>query len=312
MWALLVLLDGTRTVGQVAAALVHRFPERPESDVRDAVDELYRAGHLYDADAVGAGEPLDERYATTRALWRCMDRTPRPDGGDVQELVRQARVALIGVGGVGCAAAQALTRCGVGGLHLVDPDVVERSNLGHQGLYTRRDLGTPKVIAARRRLRAHNDDVEITVERAPVEGPERLRRLAADHDVLVMAADTPAAIRDWTNEACLATGTPWTYGGYHGPLVQVGAYLPGAGPCYRCARAGDAEPPITAWPGKSPAVHAASSVSAGYAGLTVAHLALSLLTGVPALPHHNEYRLNLVTWRSEIVEAPSAGCPACR
>ncbi|MFD9701501.1 ThiF family adenylyltransferase [Lentzea sp. NPDC059081] len=312
-WALLVLLDGTRAVDQVVAAMVHRFPAHPESDVRDALDVLYREGHLYDADAPDSD--LDQRqreyYSRAQSLWRLMDRTPRRGYWEVQDVLRDAAILQIGVGGVGCGAAMALTQSGVGSLHLMDPDVVELSNLARQCLYTYRDIGAPKVEAATRRLRVHNEDVEITAEQAAVEGPEQLRRLVSDYDLLVMAADAPTQIRDWANGACLVTGTPWVYGGYHGPLLVAGAYRPGFGACFRCTKSPSAEPEITEWPGEVPAFQAASPVSSAYAGITVAHLAMSLLTGVPSLPHNHEYRLNLVKWRSEILTAPSAGCPAC-
>lgn len=179
----------------------------------------------------------------------------------------------------------------------------------HLAADVRTALDTPKVVAATRRLRAHNEDVEITAEQAAVEEPEQLRRLVNDYDLLVVAADAPKQIRDWANGACLATGTPWVYGGYHGPMLMAGAYRPGTGPCYRCTEAAPAELEITEWPGEVPAFQAAGPVTS--AGFAVAHLTMSLLTGVPSLPHDREYRLNTVNWRSQILPAPSAGCPAC-
>ncbi|WP_051173893.1 HesA/MoeB/ThiF family protein [Amycolatopsis orientalis] len=312
-WALLLLLDGKRTVDQVVAAMVHRFPAYEAADVRTALRTLYREGHLYDA---GAPEPrLDPRqreyYSRSQSAWRWMDRTPRRGFWEVQDVLREAAVLQIGVGGVGCGSALALTLSGIGSLHLMDPDVVELSNLARQCLYTYRDIKAPKVVAATRHLRAHNEDVEITAEQAAIEGPEQLRRLVNDYDLLVMAADAPKQIRDWANGACLATGTPWVYGGYHGPMLMAGAYRPGSGPCYRCTKAAPDEVEITEWPGEVPPFQAASPVTSASAGFAVAHLAMRLLTGVPSLPHNREYRLNLVNWRSEILPAPSASCPAC-
>jgi molybdopterin/thiamine biosynthesis adenylyltransferase len=315
VWALLILLDGTRTVDRVVADLVHRFPHHPQADVREAIDDLWAAGHLYDA-AESPPSALTwsqlERYSRAQALWQWMDLTPRVGSWEVPIALRNAKVAIVGVGGVGCIAALALATSGVGQVHLVDEDVVELSNLGRQILYTQTDIGTPKVTAAARRLRAHNSDVEITGEQLTIDGPTRLRRLADDCDILVMAADTPSEIRTWTNTACLAGGRPWVHSGYHGPLLSAGWFRPGTGPCYECARAETATPAITTGPRPAgPAMAAASAVSAGFAGLMAAHATMSLITGVPALPENGELWLNLCTWETSVVTAPEPGCPAC-
>lgn len=324
VWALLTLLDGTLAVDRVVADLVHRFPWHPADEVVEAIGDLWRAGYLENAaaaDPVGLSASERERYGRGRALWRWMDLAPRATGWDVQLALRQARVTVVGVGGVGSTAALALCVSGVGGLHLVEPDVVEVSNLNRQILYTEDDLGRPKVNAAVRRLRAHNGEVAVTGERLLVDGPGVLRRLSAECDVLLMAADTPGEIRSWTNRACRETGTAWVHGGYHGPRVNVGLFQPGTGPCYDCARVATAErqaaePPITLWPGPAGkgAVQAANAVSAGVAGSLAAHAVMSLITGAPALPVNREYGFNLVTLQDAFavdVEAARPDCPAC-
>ncbi|NUT53574.1 MAG: dinucleotide-utilizing protein [Saccharothrix sp.] len=319
-----IIPDGTRTVDQVVAHLVHHIPQLPAVEVGNAIGQLWHAGYLEDA---AAAEPSElsaaerERYGRGRALWRWMDLAPRTTTWDAQLALRQARVTVVGVGGVGSTAALALAVSGVGALHLIEPDVVELSNLNRQILYTEQDLGRPKVDAAVRRLRAHNSEVWVTGERLSVDGPGALRRLAAWCDVLLMAADVPQEIRSWTNRACLDTGTAWVHGGYHGPRVNVGIFRPGTGPCYDCARTANlerlaAEPPITQWPAQASTdvVHAANVVTAGMAGSLAAHAVMSLITGAPALPVNREYGVNLVTLQDTFalgVEEPRADCPAC-
>ena len=75
--------------------------------------------------------------------------------------LNNAKVAIVGAGGLGCAAAMYLAVSGVGQIHLIDHDVVEQSNLSRQILYTNEDLGKSKVIAARNKLLAHNYHIEV-------------------------------------------------------------------------------------------------------------------------------------------------------
>ncbi|GAB3469208.1 PqqD family peptide modification chaperone [Actinophytocola sediminis] len=322
VWALLETLDGTRTVDQVVAELVHRFPDAPAAEIRAEtlrdLEALTMAGFVENAD-----EPVpttltareQERYSRCRALWRWMARRPQRSSWDTQLLLRQARVAVVGVGGTGSTAALSLAMSGVGELHCVEPDLVELSNLSRQVLYTEQDVGERKVDVAVRRLREHNSDIAITGEALTVTGSRSLVELAARFDVLVLAADQPGEIRSWTNRACHATGTPWVHGGYHGPQVNIGLYRPGTGPCYDCLCAEDRERRAPRAPAarKRP-TQASNAVSAGVSGQLAAHAAMTLVTGVPQLPVNREYAVNLVTLDGAVVlavEAPRPDCPTC-
>jgi molybdopterin/thiamine biosynthesis adenylyltransferase len=322
VWALLELLDGSRTVMQVAADLRLSFPHRPAYEVSLAIDELVSAGHVEDADEPepdGLTEVERERYSRSRELFQWMDQVPRRTSWDLQLGLKRAKVAVIGLGGVGSTAALALTASGIGHVHCVDRDVVTLSDLNRQ-LYTEQDLGHPKAEAAVRRLCERNSGVLVTGERRDIDDPQTVQTLATGFDVVVLAADNPTEIRSWTNRACHETGTPWVLGGYHGPLATVGLYRPGTGPCYDCARTAEQDrlaglPPRTGW---SPAVgisppHAANATTAGMTGHLAAHAAISLLTGVPALPVNRQYAVNLVTLESYALgpEAPHPCCPTC-
>jgi molybdopterin/thiamine biosynthesis adenylyltransferase len=323
VWALLALLDGSRTVGQIVDELVRRFPARSPREVRQAVDDLNAAGHLEDASETELSESERQRYSRSRAFWRSVDRTPGRRSWDAQLRLRQARVAIIGVGGAGGSAARLLAMSGVGQLHCVDADVVELSNLNRQGLFTEQDLGRPKVEAALERLRQHNSHVDLTGSREHIEGPDQLRALAIACDVLLMAADQPSAgeIRSWANQACHATGTAWVHSGYNGPRVSIGVFRPGSGPCYDCARAAERHrrsvgSPRTVWaPGESmKREHAAISSSAAVAGDLAAHAVMSLITGTSDLAVNQEYGLSLATFRDYDtlrLEQPWPGCPTC-
>jgi molybdopterin/thiamine biosynthesis adenylyltransferase len=324
VWALLGLLDGSRTVGQVAVALVQQFAGMSAGDVLDAIDDLTQAGYVEDAAERAPLELSDreqQRYQANRVYWRWVDRTPRHSSWAVQLMLRQARVVVVGIGGVGGAAALELVLDGVGHVHCIDPDTVAWSNLNRQVLFTEADVGRPKVEAAVARLQAHNSEVTVTGERRTIDGPSALQSLAASFDVILLAADQPPEIRSWTNQACLATGTAWVHGGYHGPEVGIGLYRPGTGPCYDCGlteeRTRSAQPSRqTVWP---PAIgvaqpHAVIAATACITGHLAAYATVSLLTGAPQLATNHQFRWNLATLQDVAVlgpDVPSPHCPSC-
>ena len=257
-------------------------------------------------------------------MWRAL-RSVRPpaqlDGRPIHPdvLMRRARVAVIGVGGIGSTAALSLALSGVGELHLVDSEVVEISNLDRHVLFTEQDVGRSKVAAVVAQLCSRNADIKITGEALTVTGPAVLVQLAARFDIVVLAIDQPN-IRSWANRACMQTGTAWIHIGYHGPQVNVGVYRPGSGLCYDCARAEGRERPA-AFPVETPepaqpksAPLGRGAVSAGIAGNLASHAAMSLITGSPQLQPNSEYRFNLVTLNGNVVVSSPVSrqeCPTC-
>lgn len=316
LWTLVNMLDGTRTTGEVIAHLAHGYPHRAGHETLAAIEDLVSEGFVEDAaedhplTIAGAGF---ERYEGARNLWRWMDNSPRHKSWDAQILLAQARVVVIGIGGVGCTAARSLVMSGVGHVHCVDPDVVERSNLGRQSIYVERDVGRPKVEVAVERLPEFNSGVLVTGERLVIDGVEAMRAQAARADVLLLAADSPSEIRSWASQACARTGTQWVHGGYHGPQIGYGLYRPGSGPCYDCLHAGlAAHRRSPAAPGLP--AQAATADTAGMTGHLTAYAALRLLTDVPSFPVNCEYGFNLFTVQHSAARGlaePRPGCPAC-
>jgi adenylyltransferase/sulfurtransferase len=148
------------------------------------------------------------------------------------ERLRRASVLIVGVGALGCAAAEALAAAGVGRLGLVDPDTVERSNLHRQLLHRTADVGRPKVESAAEKLAARYE----TVTLAPV--MVRLDDSNADvllsgHDCVVDATDG-VATKFVVNDAAVRCGRPLVHGGIVRFLGQLMTILPGRSACYRC------------------------------------------------------------------------------
>lgn len=153
-------------------------------------------------------------------------------GREGQERLKAARVLLVGAGGLGSPAGLYLAAAGVGTLGVVDPDVVDASNLQRQILHGTSDLGALKVDSARQRLTDANPHV--AVETLPV-------RLAADnaldvvarYDVVVDGSDN-FPTRYLVNDACVLSGKPNVYGSVYRWEGQLSVFGLQGGPCYRC------------------------------------------------------------------------------
>lgn len=291
VWTMLSAMDGSRSLDQVVAFVAHAHPGQAHEQLRAAAQQLIASGYVEDASASApAGlTPRDVlRHSRSVGYYRWLDLTPRDSLWEPQLRLSRARVTIVGIGGTGGVAAMALAASGVGRLHCVDPDLVELSNLNRQVIYTEGDIGQPKAAAAVTRLQDLNSDVNATGEQTRVSGADDIARLADGCDVLILAADQPPAIRRWANRACLQARRPWVDACYHGPLVQVGAFVPPEGPCFECTRLAmrDQDAELGANTADSDRrleaiMHAVSAVSAGLSGYLAAHLAIALITGIP-------------------------------
>ncbi|MEV6109775.1 ThiF family adenylyltransferase [Streptomyces sp. NPDC051940] len=327
IWDVVESADGTRAVAEIAAAVCARHPDLGAADVAGALEALYEAGFVEDAAAgrpAALSEREAERYGRGMTLLRWLDTTPRASAWEAQVLLKRASVLLIGLGGTGGAVAQQLVASGVGGLHVVDDDTVSLSNLNRQLLYTEADIGRPKVEAGVSRLRALNSHARVSGEVRRITDADGLAALLAPprrYDLLILAADRPAHIRRWANRACLDAGLPWVDGGYSGPLVTAGVFRPGSGPCWLCVHDGEYESADLGLPAGVAEERATAhlpwnpvnAVTATLSGALMTHGALSLLTGIPALPPGLRYGFNLSTPGDEVLldlpRRPS--CPAC-
>jgi molybdopterin/thiamine biosynthesis adenylyltransferase len=256
-------------------------PELTRDGVLDAIDQLVGTGYFEDAATEPAEPSAEARYSRSAAYYSYIDRTPRESIVEVQRLITGAHVTVLGVGGLGSAAAYSLAASGIGGLTLVDPDIVELSNLNRQVLYTTRDIGRPKVEAAAARLAELRPDLHLETRQARVTTEAAVQDLFAESRLIVQCADTPVEIEQWCNRSALRTGVAWVNGAYDGPHVCVTLYQPGAGPCWRCMRLDhyDRDPV----PGDfSGTVHMATAATTNIAGNLAAHVALAALTAVAA------------------------------
>jgi molybdopterin-synthase adenylyltransferase len=146
--------------------------------------------------------------------------------------VRNGKVLVVGVGGLGSPAALALALAGVGTIGLIDPDVVELSNLQRQILHQTSDLGRPKVVSAREKLLRLNPAVEVSTHHERLQA-ENLPRLFRAYDFIIDATDG-VATKFLINDGAVLLGKPFSYGGIVQFTGQTLTVLPRQTTCLRC------------------------------------------------------------------------------
>ena len=150
-----------------------------------------------------------------------------------QKRLADARVLLVGIGGLGSPAAMYLAGAGVGTLGLVDSDVVGLSNLHRQLIYGTDQIGTRKVESARQRLSGINPNVKVipTAERLGSTNASSI--IEAGWDVVLDGTDN-FSTRYVLNDAAMKQKIPVCYGAIDRFEGQVTTFLGHQGPCYRC------------------------------------------------------------------------------
>lgn len=149
-----------------------------------------------------------------------------------QEKLQNASVLIIGVGGLGCPAAQYLVGAGVGRMGLMDHDVVSLSNLHRQILFSEADIGKLKAEVAKRKLRQLNSDVDIEVH-ARAMTPENAEDIIQKYDIILDGTDN-FETKYLINDACLLNKKPWVYASIYKNEGQLSVFNFNNGPTYRC------------------------------------------------------------------------------
>jgi adenylyltransferase/sulfurtransferase len=153
-------------------------------------------------------------------------------GMDGQLKLKQARVLMIGAGGLGAPLGLYLAAAGVGHLGIVDFDVVDFTNLQRQVTFSTNDVGRPKIEAAKERLLAMNPMIEITTHETRLTSANALD-LFKDYDIVVDGTDN-FPTRYLVNDACVLLGKRNVYGSIFRFEGQVSIFGAPDGPCYRC------------------------------------------------------------------------------
>lgn len=194
-------------------------------------------------------------------------------GGKGQRKLLEARVLLIGAGGLGSPAALYLAAAGVGRLGLVDFDLVDLSNLHRQVLHHYHDLGRPKTASAADTIRDINSDVEVVQYQVQLSSENTLD-IMAGWDIVVDGTDN-FPTRYLVNDACVLTRKPNVHGSIFIFEGQATVFLPGQG-CYRCLY------PTPPPPGMVPSCQEAGvlGILPGIVGLVQATETIKLILGL--------------------------------
>jgi len=190
--------------------------------------------YILPAVAGGANETKIERTElTSQDLQRYSRQIMLEEIGFIgMEKLRNSKVCVVGVGGIGNPVVTQLNAMGVGKIRIVDRDVIEISNLHRQHLYTEQDIGKVKVEAAIEHLKRRNADVEI--EALPISvTPYTAENIVKGFDVVIDALDSIDA-RYALNDACIKQHIPLIYAGALGMLGSVCTILPYDSACLRC------------------------------------------------------------------------------
>ncbi len=227
-------------------------------------------------------------------------------GGKGQEKLLNARVLIIGAGGLGSPCALYLASAGVGKIGIVDSDAVELNNLQRQILHSTANVGRPKVESAKERLNSLNPDSEIITHKIRVSS-ENILGLIKDYDIIVDGSDN-FPTRYLVNDACVILKKPLSHGGIFRFDGQAITIIPGESACYRCLFP---EPPP---PGLVPGCQEAGILGAvaGVIGTLQANEVLRYILGIGNLLTGRLIVFNALDASFRQVKVPKdPKCPVC-
>ena len=153
-------------------------------------------------------------------------------GGSGQQKMLDARILLLGAGGLGSPAAYYLAAAGIGNLGIVDFDQVDLSNLQRQIIHSTERIGMLKTESAKKTIQALNPDVNVTLYNEKMDS-NNIMSLIKDYDYVVDGSDN-FPTRYLVNDACVMKNKTLIHGSIYRFEGQVTVFKPGDGPCYRC------------------------------------------------------------------------------
>ncbi len=222
------LFDGTRTNTDIAQKLGLQKVEVQELCLYLNDQNILQLAHP---------EKVDQRYSRQLNFLSSFE-SALVSRYDLHERMLDATIVIVGMGSIGSWIAESLVRSGIGGITLIDCDIVDQSNLPRQALYAESDIGLKKVSAAANRLWQVNKSLNIKQIDTFVESPNDLASHIIDATVVVNCTDEPdvTTTNDIVSIACFEKCIPHVLcGGYDGHLSYIGqTVIPFKTSCWRC------------------------------------------------------------------------------
>ncbi|MEU4744001.1 ThiF family adenylyltransferase [Actinosynnema sp. NPDC023658] len=234
--ALLELLDGTREPDRVHHDLAARFPDVTRADVDDALAALDESGLVQDATDEGGDFTADhrERWSNNLGFFETYASLSRSKY-DFQRRIRDAKVGVLGVGGIGSHVFIDLVAIGFEDIRILDFDRIEVSNFNRQIIYGEPDVGRVKVEVAAERARALNSNVRVSTIQKKLTSADDVYEAVHDRDVVIAVVDRPKVhVMHWLNEGCVRAGTVLIGGGVDTQRAFHYSVVPGLSGCLEC------------------------------------------------------------------------------
>jgi sulfur-carrier protein adenylyltransferase/sulfurtransferase len=190
-----------------------------------------------------------------------------------QEKLKNARVLVVGAGGLGCSVLQYLTAAGTGKIGIAEFDMVDESNLQRQVLYGSNDVGKLKSIIAKNRLEHLNSLVEFEVFNLRIDKSNSLK-IIEDFDIVVDATDNFEA-RYTINDSCVIMDKPMVHGSIYKYEGMVSVFNYKGGPTYRCY---NPEAPVKKYKNPAPSEVGLFGVLPGITGTFMANEVIKIIT----------------------------------
>jgi len=221
-------------------------------------------------------------------------------GESAQKKLKSAKVAVVGIGGLGCTAATMLAQAGVGDIAIIDFDIVENSNFNRQILHCQKDIARDKVASAYERLLETNPFITIRPIKAKI-ARENVNEILADRDIILDCLDNFEG-RFILNEFCAKSRKPLIHGACYGFDGLVTTIVPGKTPCLSCII------PTETAQVKSPVIGVAPSLI----GTIQASEAIKLITGIgePLFGKMLYFDLKMAIFKTIQLEK-DPNCPIC-
>lgn len=152
-------------------------------------------------------------------------------GLEGQSKLKEAKILIVGVGGLGCPVALYLAASGIGTIGLADSDTVSLSNLQRQVLYQTEDVNQDKTQVAQRKIQALNPEIQINIH--PRVCLDNAEEILSSYDIVIDGTDNFSS-RYLLNDACVLSKKAYVYGSIFRFEGQASVFQTPEGPCYRC------------------------------------------------------------------------------